>query len=150
MLLEVKETLRLRETLVPVIFRSDGTHILIFAGDQKQWPVYMTIGNQSSKICKMPAAHNIVMVALLPIPIKTRNSPQKGLDELGKKHREVLNGVFRQVLQHLTFEHSPNAQTGCYNVLCADGNFRCCKPVLAAWLAEFSGYSDRHHLERHV
>jgi hypothetical protein len=97
----------------------------------------MTIGNQSSKIRQMPSAHTVVVVALLPIPIKNRNIPQKRLDEQGQTHREVLNKVLRWVLQPLTFKHNPNAESGYYNVLCADGNFRRCKPVLAAWLADY-------------
>jgi hypothetical protein len=35
-------------------------------------------------------------------------------------------------------------------VLFADGNFRHCKPVLAAWFADCPEYSDLHHRERHV
>jgi len=150
MLIEVKATLRLGDTLVPLIFMSDGTHFSNFAGDKKEWPVYMKIGFLSSKIRQMPSAHTVVMVALLPIPIKNRNIPQKRLDEQPQTNREVLNEVLRRVLQRLTFIQNPNAESGYYNVLCADGNFRRCKPVLAAWLADCPEYSDLHHLERHV
>jgi len=52
---------------------SDGTHHLNFAGDKNEWPVYMTIGNLSSKIRQMPSTHTIVMVTHLPIPFKNRN-----------------------------------------------------------------------------
>jgi len=149
-LIEVKATLRLWDTLVPLIFMSDGTHLSNYAGDKKEWPVYMTIGNLSSKIRQMPSVHTVVMVALLPIPIKNRNIPQKRLDEQRQTNREVLNEVLRRVLQPLTFELNPSAGSGYYNVLCADGNFRRCKPVLAAWLADCPEYSDLHHLERHV
>jgi len=60
---------------------SDETHLSNFAGDKKEWPAYMTIGNLSLKIRHIPSAHTVVMVALLPIPIKNRNIPQKRLDE---------------------------------------------------------------------
>jgi hypothetical protein len=60
---------------------SDGTHLMNFAGDKKEWPVYMTIGILSSKIRQMPSQHTVVMVALLPIAMKNRNIPQKRLDE---------------------------------------------------------------------
>jgi len=129
---------------------SDGTHLSNFAGDKKEWPVYMIIGNLSSKIRQMPSAHTVVMVALLPIPIKNRNIPQKRLDEQRQTNREVLNEVLRRVLQPLTFKLNPSAESGYYNVLCADGNFRRCKPVLAGWLADGPEYSELHHLERHV
>jgi hypothetical protein len=90
------------------------------------------------------------MVGLQPIPIKNRNIPQKRLDEQRQTNREVLNEVLRLLFQPLTFMHNASAESGYYNVLCADGNFRCCKPVLAAWLADCPEYSDLHHLERHV
>jgi hypothetical protein len=150
MLIEVKATLRLGDTLVPLIFMSDGTHLSNFAGHKKEWPVYMTIGNQSSKIRQTPSAHSVVMVALLPIPIKNRNIPQKWLDEQRQTSREVLNEVLRRVLQPLTFKQNPNAESGYYNVLFADGTFRRCKPVLAEWLADCHEYCDLHHLERFV
>ena len=81
MLIEVKAMLRLADTLVPLILMSDGTHLSNYAGDKKECPVYMRIGNLSARIPQMPSTHTIVMVALLPIPIKNRNIPQKRLDE---------------------------------------------------------------------
>jgi hypothetical protein len=110
-----------------VIRMSDGTHLSNSAGEKKAWPVYMTIGNQSSKIRQTPSTHIVVMVALLPIPIKNCNIPQKRLDAQRQTNREVLNEVLRRVLQPLTFKHHPSAESGYYNVLCADGNFRHCK-----------------------
>jgi len=62
----------------------------------------------------------------------------------------VLNEVLRRVLQPLTCKQNPNAGSGYYNVLCADGKVRHCNPVLAAWLADCSDCSDLHHLERHI
>jgi len=64
---------------------SDGTHLSNFAGDKREWPVYMRIGNICSKISQMTSTHAVVMVALLPIPIKNRNIPEKWLDE----HRQT-------------------------------------------------------------
>jgi len=58
----------------------------------------MTIGNLFSKIRQMPSTHTVVMVALLPIPIKNRNIPEKRLDEQRQTNREVLNEVLRRVL----------------------------------------------------
>jgi len=91
---------------------SDGTHLSNFAGDKKEWPVYMTIGNLSSKIRQMPSTHSVLMVALLPIPIKNRNIPQKRLDEQRQTNREVLNEVLRRVLHPLTFKQNSSAESG--------------------------------------
>jgi hypothetical protein len=90
------------------------------------------------------------MVALRPIPIKNRNIPQKRLYEQRQTNREVSNEVLWRLLQPVTFKHNPSAKSGYYNILCADGNFRRCKLVLAATLADCPEYSDLHHLERHV
>ena len=77
MLIEVKATLRLGDTLVPLIFMSEETHLSNFTGDKNEWSVYMSIGNLSWKIRQMPSAHTVVIVALLPIPNKNGNLPQK-------------------------------------------------------------------------
>jgi hypothetical protein len=83
---------------------SDGTHLSNFAGDKKEWPVYMAIGNLSSKIRQTPATQSVVMVALLPIAINNGNIPQKQLDEQRQTNREVVNEVLRRQLQPLTFK----------------------------------------------
>jgi len=141
---------RVGDTLVPLIFMSNRTHLSNFAGDKKEWPVYMTFGNLSSKIRQMPTTHSVVMVALLPIAIKNRNNPQMQLHEQRQTNREVLNYILRWVLQPLTFQQHLSVESGYYNVLCADGNFSHYKPVLAAWLADCEEYSDLHHLEWYV
>jgi hypothetical protein len=81
MLIDVYTTLRVGDILVPLIFTSNGTHISNFAGDKKGWPVYMKIGNVSSKIGHIPSTHSIKMVALVPIPSKSRNIPHMRLDK---------------------------------------------------------------------
>jgi hypothetical protein len=116
-LIEVKATPRLGDTLVPLIFMSDRTHLSNFASDKKEWPVYMTIGNLSSKICQMPTPDTVVMVALLPIQIKNHNIPQKRLDEQQQTNREVLNELLRRVLQLLTCKLNLSTDSGYYNVL---------------------------------
>jgi len=75
MLIDVTSTLRVGDTPVRLIFTSDGTHLPNFAGDNTEWPVNIMIGNLSSKIRQIPSMHSMVLVALLPIPIKNRNIP---------------------------------------------------------------------------
>jgi hypothetical protein len=129
---------------------SDRTHLSNFARNRKELPVYMTLGNLSSKIRQTHSTHSVVMVALLPIPIKNRNIPHQRLDDRRHTNREVLNEILQRLLQPLTFKQNHRAGSGYYNILCADGNFRRFKPVLAAWLADCPQYSYLHHLERHV
>jgi prepilin-type processing-associated H-X9-DG protein len=112
------------DTPVPLIFRSNGTHLLKLAGDKKEWPVCMTIANLSSKIRQTDSTHSVVMVTLLPIPIKNRNILQNRLNAQRQTNREVLNEVLRQGHHPLIFKQHPSAVNGYYNVLFADGNFR--------------------------
>jgi hypothetical protein len=63
-LINVLSTLRVGDTLVPFILMFDGIHLLNFAGNKKEWRIYMTIGNLSSKIRQTPSMHSVVMVAL--------------------------------------------------------------------------------------
>jgi len=95
--MDPESMLRVGNTLVPLIFMSDGTDLSTFAGDKTELPVYMTIGNVSSKIRQMPSTHSVAMVALLPLPIKNHNILQKRLDEQRQTYREVLNEVLRRV-----------------------------------------------------
>jgi hypothetical protein len=147
---DIQSMLRVGETLVPMIFMSDKTHLSNFAGDKKEWPVYMTIGNLSSKLRQMPSTHTVLMVSLVPITIKNRNILPKWLDEQRHTIQVVVNKVLWRILQPHTFKPNPSAESGHYNILSADGNFRCCKPVIAAWLTDCPEYSNLNHLERHV
>ena len=148
MLTDGKSKLGVGDTLVPLIFMSDGTYVSNFAGYKKEWPVYMTIDNLSSTIRRRRSTHSVVMVALLPVQIKTRNIPVTRLDEQWQTNQEVLNEVLGQVLQPLTIRQNPSAESGYYNVFGADGNFRPFKQVLAAWLADCPEYSYLYHPER--
>jgi len=95
---------------------SDGTHLSNFAGNKTEWQVYMTIGNLASKIRQMPSTRSIVMVALLPIPIKNCNIPQKRLDEQRQTNREVLNEAIWQVLHPHTIKLNPSARSRYHSI----------------------------------
>jgi len=150
MLIEVKSKLRVADTLVPLIFMSDRTQLLNVSGNKTEWPVYISIGNQSWKIDQIPSMHSFGIVAVQLIPIKKHNIPQKWLDEQRQWNLVVLNEAIQWVHQPLRFENNPSTQSGYYDVPCADGNIRCCKPVVAAWLEDCPEYSNLHRLERHV
>jgi hypothetical protein len=90
------------------------------------------------------------MVTLLLIPIKNNNISQKRLDEQQQTNLEVRNEILRRVLQPHTFTQNTSANSGYYNVLCIDGNFRYWKPVAAACLADCPKDSDLKHHGPHV
>jgi len=46
---------------------SDKTHLTVFAGDKKAWPVYLTIGNIKSTLRSKPSHRCWVIIAYIPI-----------------------------------------------------------------------------------
>jgi hypothetical protein len=108
-LINIKSPLRAGDTLESLIFTSNRTHLLNFAETKKEGPVYMRIGNQSSKIHQM---FSMQMLALLPFPIKNHNISQQWLDKQQDTNQEVLNTVLWQVLQPLTMKQNPSAESG--------------------------------------
>jgi len=110
----------------------------------------MTLDNLSLKVRWMPSTHSVIMVPLLLIPIKTCNITYKRLDNQLQTNQGVLNEVLWQVLQPLTIKQNPSAKLGYYNLLCAAGNFRRCKLVLAAWPADCPEYRCIDHFQEHV
>jgi hypothetical protein len=129
MLINVQSMLRVGNTLVPLMVMSDRTYLSNLAGDKQVWPVYMTIGHRSSKLRQMPSTHSVVMVTLLPIPIKNKKIPLRRLPEKQQTTREMLNEVLWCVLKPLACNQNPSSGIRSYNVLCADCNFRRWKPV---------------------
>jgi len=47
------------------------------------------------------------------------------------------------------FKKNHGAESGYFNDPSADGNFRHCKLVLAAWIADYPEWSDLYHPVRH-
>jgi hypothetical protein len=72
------------------------------------------------------------------------------VDEQRRSNREVRYRVLRRVLHGVTVNQNCSAESGYYNVLWADGNFRGSKWVLTAWVTYSPEYSDLHHLRLHV
>ena len=149
-LTDSKFALRVWDTLVLLIFTSDGTHLSNFASKKTEWTAYITIGNLSSKICQMPSTNRVIRVARLPIWIDNGNIPQERLDEQLRTNQKMLTEVLCRVLQPLMFKNNPSAKCGYLNVLWTDGNFRHCKPVLSPWFADCPEYCNLHILEQHV
>ena len=78
------------DTVVPMIFFSDATQLSNFSCDKKVWPVYMTIGNLSTTIRMAPSYHGILLIALLPIPLKMHNIPTSQYNSQKEHNRMIL------------------------------------------------------------
>jgi hypothetical protein len=138
------------ETIVPLIFLSDSTHLTNFAGDKKAWPVYMTIGNIHSTVRMKPTMHSVVKVALLPQPLKARDVPLSQKNKQKKHNRLIQQTVLDYVLQPLS-----NAQDWQFDAFCSDENWRRCHAVLSGWIGDYPehvflqgcGYGNCPHCE---
>ena len=54
-------------TIAALILSSDKTQLTQFQGDNKAWPVYLTIKNISKKIHRQPSTHATILVGYLPV-----------------------------------------------------------------------------------
>ena len=122
-------------TLLPIILMSDATQLTNFSGDQKSWPVYMTIGNLNSKIRQKHHLHTICTIAMLPTGPKLKDfMDKKTRDRQAAHNNSVFHECVRAILAPLTDVVQRN--TG-VTALCADGAYRRVFPCVAAWIADY-------------
>jgi len=104
-----------------MIFFSDATHPTNFSSDKKAWPVYMTIGNLSTTIRMASSYHGILLIALLPIPIKMCDVPISRYNAQKEHNRMIQQHVLRHVLGPLM-----DAERRVFYARCAHDYFRRC------------------------
>ena len=99
------------------------------------WPLYMTIGNLRTEVRSKASHQAVVLLALLPSPVKMGVLSAADKRARQMRNREVLPGVLAHVLR-------PFLETGgCrFNALCADGQYRLCYSPLSAWIANYPEY----------
>jgi hypothetical protein len=129
------------DTVVPLVFMSDATHLTNFAGNKKAWPVYMTISNLPAAVRMRPAMQAVVLAALLPVPIKLLDvaAPQRA-DQRTHKHH-VTQYVLRHLLAPLC-----HPEGGVFTALCADANRRRCYTPVSASVADYPEHYDLQNL----
>lgn len=130
-----------------MIFMSDATHLTNFCGDKKAWPLYMTIGNLSAAARMKHTMHGVLLVALLPIPVKMRDLPAKKRNAQREHNRMVMQHVLQHVLEDLRTDQGPVQH---FHAHCADGKVRRCYPTLAAWMADYPEHCNLHNIKSGV
>ena len=118
-------------TVVPNIGWSDQTHLTNFSRDQKDWPVYMMMGNILSRTRSSPAKMLIVLLALLLAPPRFTDKSAGANEAQQSTNVDVLQAVFDLVLaplQHVAREEMVKD--------CADGKTRLCFPILSVSIAD--------------
>jgi len=141
-LIIVQSSLEDGDTVVPMIFLSDGTYLTNFSGDKKAWPVYMTIGNRSTTIKMAPSYHSILLIALLPIPIEMCDVPISQYNAQKEHNRKIKQHVLRHVLGPLM-----DADRHVFYAKCADDYFKHYVALPAAWIADYPEHRDLHNIK---
>ena len=132
---------------------SDATHLTNFCGDKKAWPVYMTIGNLSAKARMKHTMNGVLLVALLPIPVKMREVPAKIRNAQREHNRAIMQNVLKHVMHGLLadgVEGQPQVSVRSFYAYCADGRVRHCYPILAAWMADYPEHCNLHNIKSGV
>jgi hypothetical protein len=103
----------------------------------------MTIGNLPAAVRMRSAMQAVVLVALLPVPIKLRDvaAPQRADQPERAHNRHVTQYVLRHLLAPLC-----HPEGGVFTALCADGNRRRCYAPVSAWLADYPEHCDLENL----
>ncbi|QRV96544.1 hypothetical protein RhiJN_24562 [Ceratobasidium sp. AG-Ba] len=115
-------------TVVPVILSSDKTKMTVFSGNQKAWPVYLTIGNISSDIRRCPSECATLLIGYIPV---------SNLSNISNKtdRSEASWQLFHTCLESILEPLKTLSRTG-MDVLCADGGVRRVFPILASYIAD--------------
>jgi len=133
-------TLPVGSTLIPLLFASDGTHLTNYCGNNKLWPVYMTIGNIASKFRLKPSMHAWLPIAFLPmspkgvVKISGWSVAKQELESLDMTHR-ILEYILRPI---------SDAGNNRVDMIYSDEVKRCCYPRVAGWTADHSESATIH------
>jgi hypothetical protein len=124
------------ETVVPLMFFTDDTHLTNFSGDKKASPLYMTTGNIPISERTKRKTHSVVLVGWLPTPPKASDGYTENQRKAKtKRDWDIFQSALRIILDPLL---EPD---GCrYDALCSDRKWRKCWSPLAAWIADYPEY----------
>ena len=137
----VYKTLPPGATVVPIIGTSDQTHISNFSGDNKAWPVYITLRNFPSAQRNGPGSMAVLLLALLPVLTKFSKSTKA--DQYQRQvNADTLQDVFEFIfapLQHAALDGVP--------IDCNYWKVGRCFPILSAWVADYMENVTLHGLK---
>ncbi|KAG9054398.1 hypothetical protein FS842_005248 [Serendipita sp. 407] len=114
-------------TVIPIILGSDKTHLTQFTGDKKAWPIYMSVGNISSRARQEAASNAWAVIAY--IPIVTWNDEKE-------IHGALSSRLFHQCME-MVLKPLVEAGTTGINLVDSIGNVRRSYPLVASYLADY-------------
>ncbi|QRV78328.1 helix loop helix DNA-binding domain protein [Ceratobasidium sp. AG-Ba] len=115
-------------TVVPIIISTDKTKLTVFSGNQKAWPVYLSIGNINSDIRRCPSERAMLLIGYIPVSNLSNISNRSTRSEAGWQ-------LFHTCLESILEPLKTLSRTG-IEILCADGGVRRVFPILAAYIAD--------------
>ncbi|KAG9098699.1 hypothetical protein FS749_003186 [Ceratobasidium sp. UAMH 11750] len=116
-------------TVAPIIISTDKTKMTVFSGNQKAWPVYMSLANISSDIRRRPSERATVLIGFIPVSELTNIS---NTEERSRRRWQLFHSSLESIFEPL----KEVSRTG-MEVLCSDGGVRRVYPILAAYIADF-------------
>ncbi|KAG8692783.1 hypothetical protein FRC09_010960, partial [Ceratobasidium sp. 395] len=116
-------------TIVPIFLATDETHLSLFSGNRKAWPVYLTIGNIDKDIRKSTSEHAMLLIGYIPAPdLAFISNPE----ERRQKKWDVYHAALAEILAPIRRAASVGVE-----VVCADGGVRRIHPIVAGHMADF-------------
>ncbi|KAG8727981.1 hypothetical protein FRC10_005437, partial [Ceratobasidium sp. 414] len=101
----------------------------VFSGNQKAWPVYLSLGNISKDIRRRPSERATLLIGYLPADsLDNITDPTKRSERTWQLFHTCMEAILEPLKQV--------SRTG-MEVLCADGGVRRVYPILAAYIADF-------------
>ncbi|KAG8720731.1 hypothetical protein FRC09_009074 [Ceratobasidium sp. 395] len=121
-------------TIVPLIVASDETTLTNNAQGPKAHPIYLSIGNISKAVRRMPTKRSMILIGYLPV---CAFEEIEDLEVRQKCRWELLHRSLDKI-----FEPLKRASEEGILAQCADGYLRHIYPILAAWVADYQEQND--------
>jgi hypothetical protein len=139
---ETQDNLPHGATIIPLVVSSDETMLTDHSGDQKAWPMYLSIGNIDSTVRSRPNMLAQVLLALLPVPPKLSHGSTTKRQAESQRNQKFLTAIIQAILEPLqAFRNTAELQDGALWP-CSDGHLRHCWPILSSWLADHMEYAN--------
>jgi hypothetical protein len=100
-----------------------------------EWPVYLSLRNVNSTNWSKPSNLGIILVALLPVPLKYHvkgHGKTTAVKEQQIHNQQVLINVFEFIFRPLYALFNTGKL-----MLWADGQMRLCYPAICAWTTDY-------------
>jgi len=127
--------------VVPIIGTSDHTHLSNLSGDNKAWPVYITLGNLPSARRNSPGSMAVLLLALLPVPPKLSKSTK------ADQYQRQLNADTLQDILAFLFTPLEHAALDGVPMECAERKVQRCFTILSAWVVDHMEKVTLHGLK---